>query len=255
MASGFQTAMTAETTFNGKIVVIAGDGRELGLVLARSYAEAGSRAVIVAAPGGERDAEIADALQRGGMKVETNIVFAELDVRVPAQSVALVEQLVEQFGELDIWINTSIVQPMGSAETLPPSDWEVSLTTILSGAFYCAQAIGRQMLRQGHGVIANLTSVAGVKAVEGRLAYGVAHAGLWALTQALGVEWAGRGVRVVGVALPLELGETSHRTPLRDAVTAEHVAEALLYLTSDEAAYVTAETLRLDGGWTAYQLF
>jgi 2-deoxy-D-gluconate 3-dehydrogenase len=138
---------------------------------------------------------------------------------------------------------------------LPASVWEESLATLLTASFYCAQAAGRQMLKQGHGVIANLTSVHGLKAIEGHVADSVAHAALMGLTRALGVEWAGRGVRVVGVALPLEFGEPSRRTPLRSNASMQQIAETLLYLTSDEAAYVTAETLPVDGGWSAYQLF
>jgi NAD(P)-dependent dehydrogenase (short-subunit alcohol dehydrogenase family) len=90
------------------------------------------------------------------------------------------------------------------------------------------------------------------------------------LTQALGVEWASRGVRVVGIApgaltTDFSQGGTSEgsdvvrayerRTPLRRIGTVEEVAEAVLYLTGEEASYVTAETMRVDGGWTAYQLF
>jgi NAD(P)-dependent dehydrogenase (short-subunit alcohol dehydrogenase family) len=248
-----------EGRFTGKVVVIASNAGELGLVLARSFAEAGSRAVVVAAPGREGDAVIASALHGE----ELAIMHEELNVRDPAKSAALVDRLVEQFGHVDVWVNaftisnpgSSIRQALGPAEIVASSTWDESIASILSSAFYCAQAVGRQMLSQGHGVIANLASVTGFKVVEGDVTGSVAHAGLMSLTKALGVEWAGRGVRVVGVALPLELEEASRRTPLRRAVTAPQIAEALLYLTSDEATYVTAETISVDGGWSAYQLF
>jgi NAD(P)-dependent dehydrogenase (short-subunit alcohol dehydrogenase family) len=241
----------AESSFNDKIVVIAGNGQELGLVLARSFVVAGSRAVIVAAPAGERNAEMFSALQNEALPV----VYEELDICDPLQSAALVVRLVERYGRVDILVNSSTITAMSPAETFPANVWEESISRILSAAFYCAQAAGRQMLSQGRGVIVNLTSVLGVKAVEGYVASTVVHAGLQGMTNALGVEWAGRGVRVIAVALPLEMGDASRRTPLRHAVTPGQIANTLLYLTSDDAAYVTAETIRVDGGWSAYQLF
>ncbi len=241
--------MMAERSFNGQIIVIAGNEPELGLFLARCFAEAGSRAVIVATHRG--NAERINTFEDETLA----IVVEELDICDPAQSTELIDRLVERYGHVDVLVNASAFTAIGPAETLSPILWEESVSTILSSALYCAQAAGRQMLRQGHGVIANLTSVLGIKAVEGHMASTVVHAGLQAMTKALGVEWAGRGVRVVGVALPLEMGEVSRRTPLRCAVTPQQIADVLLYLTSTEGAYVTAETLRVDGGWSAYQLF
>jgi NAD(P)-dependent dehydrogenase (short-subunit alcohol dehydrogenase family) len=141
---------------------------------------------------------------------------------------------------------------------------------MLSGAFYCAQAAGRQMLAQGSGVIVNIASVQGYQYIEGRVANSVSKAGLIMLTEALGIEWAGRGVRVVGVAragvltgqVRQEIAEGTasleayeRRTPLHRLGTVEEIAEAVLFLASDEASYITAETLRVDGGWVAYQFF
>ena len=244
----------AENAFNDKIVLIAGNGQELGLVLARAFAEAGSRAVIVAAPGGERNAEMFSALQDQALPVVYE-VYEEVEFCDPHQSAALVTRLVERYGRVDILINAATLAATSPAETLSANVWEAAISSVLSAAFYWAQAAGRQMLSQGRGVIVNLTSVLGDKAVEGHVASAVVHAGLQGMTNALGVEWAGRGVRVVAVALPLAMGETSRRTPLRQAVTPEQIAKTLLYLTSDDAAYVTAETIRVDGGWSAYQLF
>ena len=141
---------------------------------------------------------------------------------------------------------------------------------MLSGAFYYSQAVSGPMLACGTGVIVNIASVIGCKPIEGRVAYGTAKAGLMALTEALGVEWAGRGVRVVGVAPAVVMTDMvrkgiaegsatveayERRTPMRRLGTPDEVAGAVLYLASDEASYITAETLPVDGGWIAYQLF
>jgi NAD(P)-dependent dehydrogenase (short-subunit alcohol dehydrogenase family) len=169
-----------------------------------------------------------------------------------------------------VWVNNLSVARKGAAEALTHEAWQESVDTILSGTFYCSQAVGRHMLAQGRGVIANVTSVDGYQAIEGSASSCAAHAGLVMLTQVLGIEWASRGVRVVGIApgaLATDFRQDGanegsdvvrayeRRTPLKRMATVEEVAEAILYLTGEEASYVTAETMRVDGGWTAYQLF
>lgn len=248
----------ADHAFTGKVVVIAGNGGEVGLVLGRAFAEAGSQ-VVIAAPQRAIDATLISSLQNEGLAV----LCEEVDVRDPLQSSDLIERLADRYGHVDVLINTLALPEagpftdklQGAAESLSSSEWEQGVTTVLTTSFTCVQAAGRQMLKQGHGVIANLTSVHGLKVVEGHVAAAILHTALVGMTKALGVEWAGRGVRVVGIALPLSFGEPSRRTPLREGVSAQQIAETLVYLTSDEAAYITAETIALDGGWTAYQLF
>ena len=196
--------------------------------------------------------------------------FEPLDVRDPAQSLALVDRLTKEGGQIDVWVNNAGVAHKGPAETLTRPAWDESIAVMLSGAFYCAQAAGRQMLAQSQGVIVNVASVNGYQALKGRVAYGTAKAGLIMLTQALGIEWARRGVRVVGIAPGVVMTDLvqkgiaegtatvdmyARRIPMHRLGTIEEIAEAVLYLASDEASYVTGETLRVDGGWVAYQLF
>ena len=144
----------------------------------------------------------------------------------------------------------------GPAEALPAELWEAQLTEVLSSAFFGAQAAAQVMLAQGRGVIVNLTYENGRKPLEGQVAANVANAGVMALTESLGIEWARRGLRVVGISLAPE-GSERHlpRLPLRRLGTPDEIAEAVAFLASDQASYITAETLRVDGGWGAYQLF
>lgn len=126
------------------------------------------------------------------------------------------------------------------------------------------------MLAHGHGVIINIASVTGLLHEQGRVAYSTAKAGVIALTEALGIEWAQRGVRVVGIAPGVVMTDTARetvaegqgtaadwerRTPMRRLGTIHEIAEAALFLSSGDASYIVGETLRVDGGWTAYQLF
>ncbi len=251
--------------FVNKTAVITGAGRGLGYGIARRFGQAGAH-IVIAEIDADAGTKAADSLRRDGLSAQ----FEPLDVRDPAQSVALVERVVKARGQIDVWVNNAGVAHKGPAENLPVDQWNESLAVMLSGAFYCAQAAGRQMLVQGRGVIVNVSSVNGYQAIEGRVAYSTAKAGLIMLTQALGIEWAKRGVRVVGIAPGVVMTDLvkkgiaegtasveayERRTPLHRLGTIEEIAEAVLYLASDEASYIVGETMKVDGGWVAYQLF
>ena len=257
--------MDTQACFTGKTVVITGSAGGLGLEMGRRFAGASAR-VILSDVDTEKGIQAAGGLRAEGVQVD----FEALDVRVPEQSVELVNRLVEIYGAIDVWVNNAGVAHKGPAETLPVDQWGETIDVMLSGAFYCSQAVSGPMLARGAGVIVNIASVIGCKPIEGRVAYGTAKAGLMALTEALGVEWAGRGVRVVGVAPAVVMTDMvrkgiaegsatveayERRTPMRRLGTPDEVADAVLYLASDEASYITAETLPVDGGWIAYQLF
>ena len=248
-----------------KTVVVAGNGRGLGLGLARRFGQAGAHVVIA-----HTDARAGEDAARTLQGEALSVSYERLDLRDQVQVTALVGRVAGDHRRIDVWVNNLSVARKGAAEALTREAWQESVDTTLSGTFYCCQAAGRHMLTQGRGVIVNVTSVDGFQAIEGSAASCVAHAGLVMLTQVLGIEWASRGVRVVGIApgaLATDFAQDGanegsdvrrayeRRTPLRRMGTVEEVTEAILYLTGEEASYVTAETMRVDGGWTAYQLF
>jgi NAD(P)-dependent dehydrogenase (short-subunit alcohol dehydrogenase family) len=248
-----------------KTVVVAGNGRGLGSGIARRFGQAGAHVVLA-----DTDARTGEDAARVLQGEDLSVSYEKLDLRDQAQVTTLVEKVVGDGERIDVWVNNLSVARKGAAEALTHEAWQESVDTILSGTFYCSQAVGRHMLAQGRGVIVNVTSVDGYQAIEGSASSCVAHAGLVMLTKALGIEWASRGVRVVGIApgaLATDFRQDGanegsdvvrayeRRTPLKRMATVDEVAEAILYLTGEEASYVTAETMRVDGGWTAYQLF
>jgi NAD(P)-dependent dehydrogenase (short-subunit alcohol dehydrogenase family) len=252
-------------SFKDKVVVITGAGRGLGYGMARRFGQEGAHAIIA-----EIDPvlgqQAAESLRAEGLLA----AYEPLDVRDPGQSVALVEKLVQRYGHVDVWVNNAGIANKGPAESLSLQAWDDSIAVMLSGAFYCSQAVGRQMLAQGSGVIVNVASTGGLQYIEGRVAYSVPKAGLIMLTQALGIEWARRGVRVVGIAPGVVMTEMvqkgidegtanmdayQRRTPMRRLGTVDEIAEAVLFLASEQASYIVGEVLRVDGGWTAYQMF
>lgn len=248
-----------------EIVVITGAGRGLGLGMAQRFAQTGAHVIIA-----ERDlalgAAAANQLQANGQRA----TFEWLDVSVAEQSHQLVDKVAREHGRINTWINNAGISRLGAAESLAQRDWDASIATMLSGTFYCCQAVGQHMLAHGRGVIINIASVTGLIHEHGRVAYSTAKAGVIALTEALGIEWAKRGVRVVGIAPGVILTEMvrqtvdegqgtlaawERRTPMRRLGTVEEIAEAALFLSGPEASYIVGETLRVDGGWAAYQLF
>jgi NAD(P)-dependent dehydrogenase (short-subunit alcohol dehydrogenase family) len=233
--------------------------------MARRFGQEGAH-VVIAELVPDRGFQAAALLCDEGISAE----FEPLDVRKPEQSVALDDKLVSTRGHIDVWVNNAGIAHKAPAESISLEAWDESIGVILSGVFYCSQAVGRQMLKQGSGVIINVASVGGMKHIEGRVAYSVPKAGVIMLTQALGIEWAKRGVRVVGIAPGVVMTEMVQkgidegtakldayvrRTPLRRLGTIQEIAEAVFFLASDEASYIVGEVMRVDGGWVAYQLF
>jgi NAD(P)-dependent dehydrogenase (short-subunit alcohol dehydrogenase family) len=252
-------------SFQEKVVVVTGAGRGLGYGIARRFGQEGAHAIIaeIDPSSGQKAAE---SLRAEGISAR----YEPLDVRDPAQSVYLVEKLAQEYGRVDVWINNAGIAFLAPAEQISLQEWDDSIAVMLSGAFYCSQAVGRQMLTQGAGVIVNIASVSGIQYIEGRVAYSVPKAALIMLTQALGIEWSKRGVRVVGVAPGVVMTEMvqksvdegsgsleayEHRTPMRRLGTVDEIAEAVLFLASEQASYIVGEVLRVDGGWAAYQMF
>ena len=256
---------SGKTMYEGMTVVVTGGGRGLGLGIARRFGQAGFLTVIAESDIAAGDHAV-EMLQAEGWAAQ----LEPLDVRDPRQSSELVDRLVKQHGRIDVWVNNAGISKLAPAETMPLDFWDDSIAVMLTGTFYCSQAAGQHMLSRKKGVIVNIASVTGMMHHKDRAAYSTAKAGVIALTEALGVEWAARGVRVVGVAPGVLMTEMTRetisegqgtlaafqrRTPMQRLGEVTEVAEAVFYLASDEASYVTAETMRVDGGWVAYQLF
>jgi 3-oxoacyl-[acyl-carrier protein] reductase len=242
-------------------VVITHGARGLGRSIARRFGRAGTQVVIA-----DRDRQ-AGEVTVGDLRGEgISASYTMLDAAHPEKSQRFIDELVQEVGRISVWVNGLPPSLLGNTKSLEAEVWNDGLSA-LSTAFYCSCAIAAHMHRGGGGVIVNLTSVAGYLPSEGQVAEGVAAAGLIALTKGLGIEWAASGVRVVGIAVgavPAEspaiagkgpLQSEQRRTPMRRLGLAEEVAEATFFIASDEASYIVAETLRVDGGWSAYQMF
>ena len=226
-------------------------GAGLSYALAGRFAEEGAKVVI------------ADSNQEAGKAAAKKLKghFEPLDTGDAASVERAVEAIAGALGRIDVWINNPNAPHRGFALDLKPEDWDADMATILSGSFYCARAAGRVMVSQKSGSIVNLASVNGLFAQKAAASDGAANAGLIMLTKVLASEWAAQGVRVNAVApgaqltAPPEAQTYLSRIPMGRTAEVNEVVEAVTFLASDEASYMTGETLRVDGGWTAYHLF
>jgi 3-oxoacyl-[acyl-carrier protein] reductase len=246
--------------FQDQLVVVTGAGRGIGYALAENFAKEGAK-VVIAEQNTDNGKSAAEKL---------NAVFEQLDVS-DAQAVAkVVDSVVARFGRIDVWVNNAGIAHKGYAVDLEPDDWDADIGVMLSGPYYCAKYVGRAMIKQGSGNIVNIASVNGLFAQKGRAPYCSAKAGLIMLTKVLASEWAEHGVRVNAVAPGIVMTDLVQqgidqglvteqtylsRIPMGRMGTLNEVVEAVSFLASDEASFVTGEVMRVDGGWTAYHLF
>jgi NAD(P)-dependent dehydrogenase (short-subunit alcohol dehydrogenase family) len=243
--------------FKGKVCIVAGGARGIGGKTAEMYAAQGGCVVI-----GDTNEELGHEL--AGRIGEGRAVFQPLDVCDQASCRAVVERSVKEFGALDHLVNCAIRMSPGALAELSLESWNLVVDIGLTGTFLMCQAAGRWMLAQGRsGAMVNLSSNAGVQPYGMSGAYSTVKAGIIMLSQHFAIEWASKKIRVNAVCpghteTPLtaylqdpEIKRArSDVTPLKRVGQPEDIAHGILFLLSDEADYITATRLEIDGGLT-----
>jgi len=189
------------------------------------------------------------------------------DVSDGAQVRAAAAAIEAELGPVGVLVNNAGIAHIAASETLAEADWQRSLDVLATGVFLCSQAFGERMLERREGVIVNISSINATEAFPGRLAYCAAKAAVEMMTKVLAIEWADRGVRVNAVAPGVTrtdmvasaiasgaVDEAMYvgRTPMRRLAEPAEIADAVLFLASDRASFVTGTTLVVDGGWSAF---
>ncbi len=240
-----------------KVVLVTGSSQGIGEAIARLAAARGA-AVVVNSRRRERAQRIAAELEAAG----ATVAVAPGDVAEAADVDAIVSVAIEQFGRVDVLVNSARIAPTGPSETLPLTEFRQVLATNLVGAMMCAQVAGRHMLERGGGTIVNIGSIWGNEGMPERAAYPTSKHALAGFNRALSQEWAARGVRVVSVdpsyiataMIDDESGyaddDLTRRTPIGRLGRPEEVAEAVVFAASDEGSALTGPpSSPTAGGW------
>jgi 3-oxoacyl-[acyl-carrier protein] reductase len=247
----------------GRTAVVTGAARGIGAATAGRLAAEGARVLLADLDGKGAEASAAHIREAGGKALS-----AACDVGKPDDIEALFERAKSELGRLDILVANAGVARVAPFLEHSLKDWELVLRVNLTGVFLCGQAAARLMVESKAkgttGAIVNIASISGQRGGSGRAAYGASKAGVIGLTKVMAVDLAGHGIRVNAIApgpIETEMVKSAHNaaqreayhrlTPLARYGREQEIANAALFLASDEASYVTGHTLNVDGGFGA----
>ena len=247
----------------GKVALVTGSGSGIGKAMVTAFAK--EQAAVVIADINESNAnEVAQSLSR---QYGVRAIAVKVDVTDATDVENMINKTIKELGALDILINNAGI----GQEFVPTIDqsiekWDKIISTHLRGTYLCSRQAGRWMISQKSGTILNIASIVGCGGFPMRTAYGPAKAAIINMTEVLAVEWAPYNIRVNCIApgyilTPLIENKMKNgilntegiikRTPLGRLGSPEEIAQAALFLVSENASYITGVTLPVDGGWLA----
>jgi 3-oxoacyl-[acyl-carrier protein] reductase len=239
-----------------KVAVVTGAAKGIGYATAETLAQHGAH-VVIADTRLERAEAAAQAI---AASTGRRAIAAQCDVADSESAKAMIDRTIAEFGRIDILINNAGTTRDNLIMRISDADWDLVLGINLKGAFNCSKAAIRPMMKQRSGRIVNISSVSGLAGQAGQTNYSSSKAGLIGFTKALAREVGSRGITVNAVApgfietdltkdLPAELKETAIKnTPLGRWGVPQDIANAVAFLVSDEAAFITGHILTVDGG-------
>jgi NAD(P)-dependent dehydrogenase (short-subunit alcohol dehydrogenase family) len=248
----------SEFDLTGKVAVVTGAGRGIGRAIAEGLARHGARVVLT----GRTEATLAEAAAAIGKAASVHVA----DIAREPDVLALRDAVIARCGRIDVLVNNAGINPIfRGIERISLEDWQSIIDINLTGTFLCCKHLGGAMVEQGAGSIINISSVAGHVGLLRSVPYCASKGGVEMLTRALALDWAKRGVRVNTLApgwvdTDLTHGLLEHdthgrrlldHTPMGRFATPGDMVGAAVFLASDASAYMTGQSLLIDGGWTA----
>lgn len=244
----------------GQVVVVSGGSRGIGRAIAEGFARRGAR-VILTGRQPETVAEAQRAMQADGLAA-TGFVC---DVTQPDEIEPFVQQIIDRHERIDTLVNVAGVNRRKRAETFTADDYDFILDTNLKGAFLLAQAVGKRMIAAKRGSQIHIASLNTDRPLKGVLPYAMSKAGIAAMTRGLAMEWGPHGIRVNGIAPGFILTDLTRKLwseptmqawnatncPLGRLGTPEDMVGCAIFLASPAAAFLTGQTIYIDGGFTA----
>lgn len=244
-----------EDLLHGKTAIVTGASRGIGAAIAHRLCEAGAN-VVICSRSADAVGEVANTLAAKGYTIHA--IAADISQKADVES--LIKETTAQFSQIDILVNNAGITRDTLLMRLKDEDWHAVLQTNLTGTMYCTRAVLRPMIRQKSGRIINISSVVGLAGNAGQVNYAAAKAGIIGLTKATAKEVGARGITVNAIApgfittdMTAQISEQHQKQllemiPLREFGHPEDVADAVCFLASDAARYITGQTLQVDGG-------
>jgi NAD(P)-dependent dehydrogenase (short-subunit alcohol dehydrogenase family) len=257
-----KTVMDLCFDIKGQTAIVTGASSGLGVAFAESLAEIGVN-VVIAARRYEKLVKVAENLSS---KYNVEVVPVKTDVSQEEQVIKMVKTAVENFGSLEILVNNAGIASLSPSVDMSLEEWKKVIDVNLTGVFLCARTAAREMIKRKYGKIVNIASIYGaVGDIFPTAPYYASKGAVINLTRALAIEWAPYEINVNAIApgfFPSEMTKTVFqdekslkyilsRTALGRTGEPLDLKAALIYLASPASAYLTGQTIFVDGGWTA----
>ena len=242
-------------SLKGKVAIVTGGGQGIGRCIALRLGKEAAKIAIF-----DLNRQLARAVVEEIVTDKTEAVFFRVDVSSMEEVKQAVNQTIDKFRHIDILVNNAGINRDRLLLRMEDEDWGRVLQTNLTGTFNCMKVVLRSMVKNRYGRIVNVSSVVGIRGNVGQANYAASKAGIIGLTKSVAREVARYGVTVNAVApgfidtpMTRKLGEEKRQEfisqiPMGREGTPEEVADAVSYLVREEAAYITGEIVRIDGG-------
>lgn len=240
----------------GKIALVTGASRGIGRAVAIELAKEGAAVAINYAGNKAAAEEVQSIITEMGGKA----MIIQADVSDEKAATDMVEEVIKQFGGIDILVNNAGITRDGLFIRMKEEDWNAVINTNLTGIFNCTKVAAKYMMKKRAGKIINMSSVSGIMGNVGQTNYAAAKAGVIGFTKSLAREMAGRGITVNAVApgfiatdMTAAMTEKAQEhvlasIPLGKMGEPKNIADAVVFLASDKASYITGQVIHVDGG-------